>query len=76
MATQDKMDMLDDLWTYFHQQHTRACRDAEREVVAGRLDKNFYIERDQRWAAAVFQTKAALRSRYRQLLEQGSSGGP
>lgn len=67
MTTQDKMDMLAALWTYFHQQHIRACRADEREVVAGRLDKNIYIERDQKRAAAVFQTKEAVRSHWRKL---------
>lgn len=73
MAIKDQLKQLEAEWKRIDQEHRAACDADEREVVAGRLDKNIYIEQDQKRAARVFAAKRALESQYRQLL--GQDGG-
>ena len=74
MTIQEQLKNLEAEWNWIDQDHRAACEADEREVVAGRLDKNIYIERDVKRAARVASEKAALSSEYFRLLPQREEG--
>lgn len=64
-----ELKKLDDQWQQIHVEHKAACDADEREVVAGRLDKNIYIQRDKVRAGQVMTAKAELSALAQELVK-------
>ena len=74
MTIQDRLKLLEAEWRRIDEEHKLACAADELLVIAGRLDKNIYIEQDRKRAAKVALAKAALTSQARSLLAQDGGG--
>ncbi|MCL4295238.1 MAG: hypothetical protein KJ077_05900 [Anaerolineae bacterium] len=64
-----ELKKLDDQWQQIHAEHKAACDADERDVVAGRLDKDVYLQRDKVRAGQVLAAKAELSALAQQLVK-------